>query len=228
METKITYKGKSFTKDYGKGSTKDYGKGSYDIIEIIERQQHNKLSNLKIEYGDLIQMIFKSEINYILHQCNCCSITKRDYNNKIENGANGFAKILFDQIIDADIYCKRPKHKFDDKYFLYIDQPGTISISGSKYKVINSFSQFTYGKTNSLGRLNILNKLKYHIEYAKRENWIENIKNFESPEQRIEWFKICLEKTVLEVPEDSIIGIPWKNGCNLGGGNWNIYYDIYI
>ena len=129
METKITYKGKGSSKDYGKGSSKDYGKGSFEdygkgsfedinIKEIIERQQHNKLSNLKIEYGDLIQMIFKSEINYILHQCNCCSITKRDYDNKIENG---FAKILFDQIIDADIYCKRPREKFDDKYFLYID-----------------------------------------------------------------------------------------------------------
>jgi len=36
---------------------KDFGKESYEDInieEITERQQHNKLSNLKIEYGDLI------------------------------------------------------------------------------------------------------------------------------------------------------------------------------
>jgi hypothetical protein len=30
----------------------------------------------------------------------------------------------------------------------------------------------------------------------------------------------------LEVPSNSIIGIPWKIGCNLGGGDWNIYYDL--
>ena len=221
----------SFSKgsqSFGKGSI-NFGKGynyhDNNIIEITEKNQQNKLSNLKIEYGDLIQMIKTEYVNYIGHQCNCCSITKRD-NNKIYSGANGFAKILFDEIEDADIYCKRPKHKFDDYYSLYINQPGTISISGSKYKVINLFSQFTYGKTNSLGKLKILDYLKYHIEYAKKNNWIKNIDEFESPEQRIEWFKICLEKTALKVPSGSVIGIPWKIGCNLGGGDWNIYYDI--
>jgi hypothetical protein len=219
--------GKDYSKGFGKNYSKGFGKG-YDnnINEINEKNKQNKLSNLKIEFGDIIQLILTFKIIYILHQCNCCSITERDQYNKIFRGAAGFAKNLFDEIIDADIYCKRPKHKFDDKYFLNIDEPGTVSISGSKYKVINLFSQFTYGKTNSLGKLKILNDLKYHIEYAKKNKWIKNIDEFDSPEQRIEWFKICLEKTALLVPSGTIIGIPWKIGCNLGGGDWNIYYDI--
>ena len=249
----------SFAKDYGKSSFgKDgYGKGAYyydfhdkssykefsiyeDMNEKIEK---NKLKNLQIMKGDLINMLKKDMIDAIGHQCNCCSRSQYK-NDDLYSGAKGFAKEIYTKIKDSDAYSNRPeyiiKKKFNNKileYPIYINEPGTISLTGTcitqnsekKNVVINLFSQFTYGQIHdneTESRDRILGYLDDKIQFAKEKKWINDTKYFDTQEQRIIWLKKCLNQIPACVPSGTRIGIPWKIGCNLGGGDWNTYYDI--
>ena len=39
-------------------------------------------------------------------------------------------------------------------------------------------------------------------------------------------FAMCLEDIHRSVPKDSTIAMPYKIGCGLGGGNWDIIYEM--
>lgn len=41
-----------------------------------------------------------------------------------------------------------------------------------------------------------------------------------------EAFAMCLEDIHRSVPKDSTIAMPYKIGCGLGGGNWDIIYEM--
>ena len=48
---------------------------------------------------------------------------------------------------------------------------------------------------------------------------------YENSQQRLNWMESCLIKIInLEIKQ---IAIPYKIGCNLAGGNWDDYLELF-
>lgn len=78
------------------------------------------------------------------------------------------------------------------------DIPGTIKVTGDHPKVIAMFGQYKPGVHGP----------------------------DDSAEQRIEWFKLCLED--IKKLELKSIAFPFGIGCGLAGGNWKEYFKMLI
>lgn len=93
-------------------------------------------------------------------------------------------------------YTYADEYKNRKKYSI----PGTISIKGDGNEfryIINAFAQFSPGKPS-------LN---------------------ESKENRLQWFKECLDK-IEKIENLESIAFPYKIGCGYGGGDWNEYIKV--
>lgn len=72
-------------------------------------------------------------------------------------------------------------------------QPGSIIICD---KVINMFAQVGPGKARS---------------------------GTDSAEQRLQYFRMCLQQIRRQLPADAKVAFPYKISCGLAGGNWECY-----
>lgn len=148
--------------------------------------------------------ILDTELGYILHQTNC--VTK---------SAQGLAKSIAERYPWADVYAQRA--------CACADIPGTVKfIKGginsslvslvslltsddNKTKtIICAFAQFAPGKA---------------LVYSKQYPGFY----VDSNEQRIKWFQQCLDQIDQRVPQSEKVAVPFKIGCGLAGGDWNIY-----
>lgn len=116
--------------------------------------------------------------------------------NCVTTRGKGLSKVIFDKYPEADIYSERIN---SNKYNNTKDEPGTIKVRGN---VINIIGQYYPGKS------------KYSND---------------TKEKRIEWFRQALElidETICDNGNNYSFAFPYKIGCGLAGGDWNLYYDM--
>ena len=140
--------------------------------------------------------IFKTECNYICHQCNCIAVKPHGLSFKIRSE------------LGVCPYSSRTNTEGRHNLAIKADRPdlGSISIIQSpikNVKVVCMFGQYSYGKPGS------------HFYYARNET-------FESRERA---FSDCL-KEMERIPKDAVIAFPYKIGCGLAGGNFDRYYKM--
>lgn len=78
----------------------------------------------------------------------------------------------------------------------YKDEPGTIKVINN---VINIIAQYYPGKSR----------------YAN-----------DTKEKRIEWFQTALDEINETYDGTYTFAFPYRIGCGLAGGDWNVYYDM--
>jgi O-acetyl-ADP-ribose deacetylase (regulator of RNase III) len=165
---------------------------------------HIKDEMLETKTGDLLD----SNQEYILHQCNCIAIKP-----------HGLSASISSKFPWADPYSIRKSKigtKSHDKnlssrnYAIKEDRSSPASIrvftdpENKKIKIISLFAQYGMGKPYSY------NNPKPGIP--------------DSYELRQDWFYQCLEQVAILEPKS--IALPYKIGCGLAGGDWNIYEKI--
>ncbi|MFW6026035.1 MAG: macro domain-containing protein [Candidatus Woesearchaeota archaeon] len=112
---------------------------------------------------------------------------------------------VFGAGLAKQIAKKYPEAKKD--YIDYCKNKGQHNLLGDvliteveKYKITNLFSQKYYGRYG-----------EYYKKYRRQTNYV------------------ALEKTLEELKRrypDTKIGLPYKIGCGLAGGDWGIVYNI--
>lgn len=88
--------------------------------------------------------------------------------------------------------------------------PGTIQVTTSpteSRKVIHMFGQVLPGKPNSFTR--------YYKHIILKDD----------PDDRVNYFKMCI-KELDTLKLNCQVAMPYKIGCGLAGGNWEIYKKI--
>lgn len=120
--------------------------------------------------------------------------------------SHGLSKQIADKYPWADVYKRRkPKTKNSTSE---PSTPGTILIDKNEDKtVIHMFGQVFPGKPNA---------------YAK---YYPHVKLDDCTSKRIEYFKLCLEQLDLLKLNDPV-AMPYKIGCGLAGGSWDIYQQM--
>ncbi|CAC5368625.1 unnamed protein product [Mytilus coruscus] len=151
--------------------------------------------SLKFVFGDLLTI---GDVDIIVHQVNCLCVK-----------AHGLSKTIAIKYPWADIYSKRRAegHKnlavLEDR-----GEPGTVKIFRSPDRlhpdVACFLSQWDFGTVDQNFR---------NIPHYK-----------DTRENRIIWFKQCLER--LKELNVKTVGLPDHIGCGLGGGDWTAYFQI--
>lgn len=117
--------------------------------------------------------------------------------NCISRGSAGLAYQIFSKFPYANIYSTRIGPSI----------PGKIYIAGNgedQRFIINSMSQFLPGGPSDYYLICGLN---------------------DSEQGRIELFKKCLRQ-VQDIQNLESIAFPWRYGCGIAGGDWNIYNNL--
>jgi O-acetyl-ADP-ribose deacetylase (regulator of RNase III) len=113
--------------------------------------------------------------------------------NAISHGAGGLAYSLFKQYPYANIYANRTGP----------DTPGDIIIKG-----------------NGLDQRYIINMIgQYYPGYSGK---ISGYGVPDSANDRQDYFQQCLDRIAL-IDNLESIAFPYKIGCDLAGGDWNVY-----
>jgi O-acetyl-ADP-ribose deacetylase (regulator of RNase III) len=136
--------------------------------------------------------ILTSTEEYIVQQC-CCTAIK----------AKGLSEAIATKWPGTNPYELRKKYKTTWATLETRSKPGTISVFDTTRKVIAMFAQYCQGKPNTC-------KDPLNIEIN------------DNAENRLNWFKECLEEIAKLSPTS--VAIPYKIGCRLAGGNWTKYY----
>jgi len=117
--------------------------------------------------------------------------------NCVSRGSAGLAYQLFNKFQYANIYIQRVGPSI----------PGKIYVAGNGNNerfIINAMSQFLPGGPSD-----------YYLIGGLYDDSIG----------RIELFKKCLNQ-VSNISELDSISFPWKYGCGIAGGDWEIYRNI--
>ena len=112
---------------------------------------------------------------------------------------HGLSEVIAIKWKDCNVYSER--RKIGNRNLAVVEdrpKPGTIKVVGER-KVICAFAQYAMGKSGRYDSFNIP----------------------DTPNDRYNYFKECLDKIVLLNPKS--IAIPYKIGCGLAGGDWNKY-----
>jgi len=123
--------------------------------------------------------------------------------NCISVGAFGIAKVLFEKYSYADIYISREGVPFE-QLPLSGEEPGNIVIKGNgvdERYIINMLAQFWPGGVR--------------YPYSAKDGYIA----------RQRYFKDCLLK-ITKIEDLESIAFPYKIGCGIAGGNWEIYEKL--
>ena len=121
--------------------------------------------------------------------------------NCITTHSAGMAKTIFDFYPYANVYATRCD---SDNWKNTRDKPGTIDIRGdgeNQRYVINMFAQIFPGHT------------KFPDSSA------------DGTVAREKYFRKCLV-SILKIPDLYSIAFPYGIGCNIAGGNWDIYLKM--
>lgn len=115
---------------------------------------------------------------------------------------HGLSEILAIKWNDTNVYSQR-KGVGKRNMAIAEDRPsiGTIKVVGQR-KVICAFAQYAMGKPGKYDSCGVS----------------------DTSEDRINYFKKCLLE--IEKLNPSSIAIPYKIGCGLAGGDWNIYNTL--
>lgn len=145
--------------------------------------------------GDLLE----SKEDYIVHQCNCYTIT-----------SHGLSKAIAEKFPWADHYSNRKR--LDSRNLAVEedrDEFGTIKIiqnpNKEKPDVVCLFAQLCPGKP-----------LRFH----SYPNWY-----VDTAKERLNKFKSCLRK-LGRLCRGKNVAFPNKIGRGLAGGNWDVYYKL--
>jgi len=147
--------------------------------------------------------ILEATEDYIAHQCNCCM-----HNRTVE----GIAKAIYGKYPDANPYTKR------DSDPTKIDEPGTAFLHKP---VLNLYAQFAPGKPVSLDGVPGSKWEKQFV--TAREKGLLAVAAADSTEERLKWFKQCLDTLPNELQGPASIAFPKGIGCGLAGGKWEDY-----
>jgi hypothetical protein len=135
------------------------------------------------------------QADLIAQQCNCLTVKSQ-----------GLAASLAAKFPIANCYAKRrPVGKRNLAIAEDRDKPGTALITG---KVINLFGQWRPGKINA----------------SCFDSYPECPSRAESVDARADWFKLALADMLRQLTKPkTVIGIPFRIGCGLAGGDWRRY-----
>ena len=153
---------------------------------------------ISIVNGDILN----APETYIVHQCNCTTLTSA-----------GLAKSINKKYPWADIYSTRKKQGTFRENIVSLttpDIPGTIKIQSNPFKtkhVICMFAQYSPGK----------------ISYNTTSKKISHTKFADTSYNRSKWFTQCLDAIAKELPFIKTFAFPYKIGCGLAGGDWELY-----
>lgn len=140
-------------------------------------------------------LINDNKTSIICQQCNCVTII-----------SHGLSQQIALKYPWADVYKRRPIKTRNCTSEPSI--PGTIQIDkNNDIMIIHMFTQVLPGRP-----------------YAY-SNFYSHIKTNDGPNDRINYFKQCLQKLdelELKIP----VAMPYKIGCGLAGGNWKIYQKM--
>ena len=141
--------------------------------------------------------LLESDEPLIVHQTNC-----------ISTNSKGLASEIFKKYPYADVYSCRRKQNNNNAIPDDWDIPGTISIKkGNGPIIVAMFAQYDKGNVGH----------SYLLSLEK-----------DNQELREKWFKKCLKEIKIYMIANSIksVGFPYKIGCGLAGGNWEIYNEM--
>lgn len=135
------------------------------------------------------------QADFIVQQCNC--LTVKDH---------GLSAAIATKFPTANCYAKR---RAIGKRNLAVPQdrskPGTALITD---KVINLFGQWRPGKIDAA-------YFDAYPEYAARA---------ETVDARAAWFREALADMLRQLTKPkSVVGVPFRIGCGLAGGDWRRY-----
>jgi hypothetical protein len=148
--------------------------------------------------------LLKSSEELIVQQCNCVSIN-----------AKGLSKSISDTFPYGNIYTERKC--IDNKNIATIesrDIPGSVRIKRPHIQgpiIAFLMAQWNIGKPGQ----------KYYNKEKDMDKYDDTAQN------RLIWFTKCLNKLGKWCILNNIktVGFPYKIGCGLAGGSWNLYLD---
>jgi len=155
--------------------------------------------------GDLVD----TDVDIIVQQCNCLTIT-----------AHGLSQHIKDRL-KVDPYGHRKRLTGRKNCAVKDDRTtvGTIKLYHLKNRrpsyVACLFAQFSPSKPGSY----------YHDIIAEHQDPITHQPITDDAEQRIIWFKRCLNSlsSWMIKLNCKTVAFPYQIGCGLAGGSWNLY-----
>lgn len=132
----------------------------------------------------------------IIHQCNCLTTTP-----------HGLAADIFKLYPETNLYSKR--RSLDHKNLAIEEDRGVVGKTVIVGMVAAIMGQWRPGKCGS----------RYRHSYPEHPD-------VETPQRRVMWFQqglSDLEKQLKQMPEVKIVAFPYRIGCGLAGGDWEMY-----
>mgnify|MGYP003388283481 CR=1 FL=1 len=142
--------------------------------------------------------LLEASEKYIAQQTNCLTCH-----------SHGLSKNIARKFSHGNIYGTRKPLTRNICIETDRDVPGTIQILKGHPNIICIFGQWAPGKSNGV--------------WVNRYPLYQNIK--ETKQLRLIWFQNAIKEIENKV-EEEMVGIPYKMGCGLAGGNWNEYEQI--
>lgn len=153
--------------------------------------------------------LLESECDIILQQLNCLCVRP-----------HGLSDAISKKFPYANVYGQRtPIGSKNLATESTRGSPGKIVISNGPVTVIGLYGQYDFGKAYSRNY-----RPSLPAKYGEKE----------TNELRENWFKRCLKNLRKWLVENNMntsdieIGVPYKIGCGLAGGNWDKYYDMLL
>lgn len=138
---------------------------------------------------------------FIAQQCNCVTVK-----------SHGLSAAISQRFKWANPYSTRkpisPTRNCADKKST--DKPGTVrtlSSPSGPFSVLCLFAQWAPGQAGDYSKY-------YPSEYD------------DTPNNRLKWFKECLDVIDKDESVDSPVAVPYLIGCGLAGGDWEKYSDL--
>ena len=137
-------------------------------------------------------------VDAFAHQVNCLCVKP-----------HGLSKQIADKYPWADIYSKR-RSEGQRNLAVVEDRgvPGTIKIFKSPTSqspdVVCFLSQWDFGSTE--------------------QSWRRIPPHEDTTENRLVWFRQCFQQ--LRTVDIKTLGLPYRMGCGLAGGDWTLYFKV--
>eukprot|EP01147_Barroeca_monosierra_P007763 gene7763-630_t len=103
---------------------------------------------------------------------------------------------------------------------------GLASAIFSKYPEANIYKlRKSKKKKDYPGAITVHEGRPFHIINMLAQRYPGQPRERDTTTQRLQWFQQCLEH-IARIPDIQSIAFPHKIGCGLGGGDWDIYFDM--